>query len=265
MIRYIASEIWINLTNPSYRKERLELKRLHNLPRYQEGHTFLVRSGTKFADGPSFVSAYRAIFQRSIYQFRAKSPSPRILDVGANIGLATQFWKNLYPSARITAFEPDPSIFKILSENIKCWDLSQIECIEAAAWTKEGSVSFWSEGADGGRVQMNSQNSGEKKVKTIDLRSYLQEPIDFLKMDIEGSEAEVLLACKDELKNIDKMFIEYHSFKNQEQRLDEILHLLRSQGFRFQIENEHFHPNPWEEVKEILGMDLMVNLYCSKS
>ena len=44
--------------------------------------------------------------------------TPRILDCGANVGLASLFFRRLYPQARITAFEADPALFAILEANL---------------------------------------------------------------------------------------------------------------------------------------------------
>ncbi len=47
---------------------------------------------------------YREIFARQPYYFRAASDSPIILDCGANVGMASLYFKWLYPKSRVTSF-----------------------------------------------------------------------------------------------------------------------------------------------------------------
>jgi len=61
---------------------------------------------------------FREIFVRNEYAFQASSERPVVFDCGANIGMATLFFKWLYPDCEIHAFEPDPETFGVLSENV---------------------------------------------------------------------------------------------------------------------------------------------------
>ncbi|HEX4602645.1 MAG TPA: hypothetical protein VH724_01505, partial [Candidatus Angelobacter sp.] len=68
----------------------------------------------KFLGRPALVMLYSEIFARESYWFTSNKPNPVILDCGANIGMATLYFKWLYPLAQITAFEPDPTTFNAL-------------------------------------------------------------------------------------------------------------------------------------------------------
>src|ERR1041385_7511773 len=50
---------------------------------------------------------YHEVFAKDEYLFSCDTESPVILDCGANIGMATLFFKWLYPQSKISAFEPD--------------------------------------------------------------------------------------------------------------------------------------------------------------
>src|SRR5437899_3016680 len=67
---------------------------------------------------PALVLLYSEIFARECYRFTSNKPSPVILDCGANIGMATLYFKWLYPAAQINAFEPDPTTFSALNDNV---------------------------------------------------------------------------------------------------------------------------------------------------
>ena len=71
---------------------------------------------------------------------RRSTPSPRILDCGANVGLASLFFKRRYPAARITAFEADPALFAILDANLRANGAADVEARHAALWTSTGTV-----------------------------------------------------------------------------------------------------------------------------
>ncbi len=72
-------------------------------------------------------------------------------------------------------------------------------------------------------------------VSAIRLYDLLDKEIDFLKIDIEGAEIEVLKDCEDRLKNVVNIFVEYHSNPNDKQELDAVLSILTNAGFRYDI------------------------------
>ena len=96
---------------------------------------------------------------------------------------------------------------------------------------------------------------------TSRLRDYLGEPIDLLKLDIEGAEVDVLLDCRDRLTNVARVFVEYHSFAESEQRLDILLALLKTSGFRVYIQTEVCPPRPFVKRTPYMGMDLQLNIF----
>jgi FkbM family methyltransferase len=124
--------------------------------------------------------------------------------------------KNLYPNAKIVAFEPDPNIFSILKDNISSFAYNDVEINNWGLWNTDKIMNFYSEGADGGRIEFqNEQDEKTISVKLKSLKPYLNKKVDFLKIDIEGAEDVVLEDIKNELDNVDRIFIEYHSFEEK--------------------------------------------------
>lgn len=239
------------------RRER-ELNRITGLPRRVSGHTDLAGRELAFIDGPSFASAYRAIFEAHIYRFAPTGPAPRIIDCGANIGLAIVYWKHLFPDCRITAFEPDESALVALKENCSRYD--DVELIQAAVWTSEGEERFLPDGADAGRLDIGSTTAG-MMVRTVRVQDWLSEPVDLLKLDIEGSEVAVLEDCSDQLRAVDNVFLEYHGFSERAQDLDIALRILSSAGFRWHIQPEYVAPTPFLSTPTDAGMDQRLNIF----
>lgn len=214
-------------------------------------------------DKSSFLFMYDEIFKKEIYRFASDTDSPYILDCGANIGLATVYWKKLYPGARVVAFEPDPDIFRVLTENIhRAGTEDGVECVEAGVAPQPGVAKFFSDGADGGSIYNSSAAKAQISVQMRTLHDYLRAPVDVLKIDIEGGECEVLESIQDQLGVVKRIFIEYHSFASQEQDLDRILAILTSQGFRYYIEHVGIvSPQPFVEIVSAHGMDSQLNIF----
>lgn len=239
-----------------------EKERVRKIPRYLP-ETFRTRDiRIKFIDSASFLYMYNEIFEKEIYRFKTRNKEPYIIDCGANIGLSVLYFKQLYPNAIIVAFEPDKNVFRILEENCFYHNLSNVEVINKAVWNTETDLDFFSEGGDAGRIALESDKTRIVQVKTIRLRKYLNKHVDFLKIDIEGSEGKVLKDCREFLKNVDRIFVEYHSFSDQKQNLHELLEILYQAGFRYYIQQIGiFSPNPYIENFPYLNMDNQLNIF----
>jgi len=247
-----------------YRQWNLLNAKLANIPRFVETDINVDGWQLKVPDVASFLSAYNEIFINEIYDFKAFSHPPRILDLGANIGLSVLFFKKHFPESSVTAFEADPRIFEYLQHNVYGNNYRDVTLINQAAWNEETTLKFFSEGADGGRV--SAVDEGDMiAVRAIDIRSHLAEnQYDFLKMDIEGAEEVVLPACAGYLKSFRYIFVEYHSRVGQQQCLPELLSLLKDAGFRLNIQPVFHSSKPFVQLQESSGFDLQLNIFAVK-
>jgi FkbM family methyltransferase len=243
----------------SWRVER-ELWRLEEAPAFQPGETPLLGAPLRYTHPASVVVQYRSIFGHGEYRFASARPDPRILDCGANIGMASLYWKSQYPSARITAFEPDPAIASVLRANLKAHRAADVEVIEAAVWTKDGTLGFRQQGAGGGHIGGGDLGGGDVEVAAVRLRDHLDVPVDFLKLDIEGAETDVILDCADRLGVVANLFVEYHSLTGRPQRLGELVSALSGAGFRLAINTEYALPAPFVAASPDREMDLQLNI-----
>lgn len=91
---------------------------------------------------------------------------------------------------------------------IKRNNLSKIELINAALSSQEGERVFFPDGTDGGSLVFDS-NKEPTKIKAVRLSDYINEPVDFFKMNIEGAELDVLTEISDKLHFINEMVIEW--------------------------------------------------------
>jgi FkbM family methyltransferase len=184
---------------------------------------------------------------------------------GANIGLSVLYFKRLYNRAKIIAFEADPVICKMLEENIKEYGYNNIEAINAAVWKERTSLRFHSEGSVGGKIEFNeSRDDNMVDVPTIRLRDYLSNPVDFLKIDIEGAEYEVLKDCHDLLSNVRNLFIEYHVMPDEPQTLHEILNWVHEAGFKYYL-REAWNNMTYPYMKSYNDyFQMQLNIFCYK-
>mgnify|MGYP006308535241 CR=1 FL=1 len=205
---------------------------------------------------------YNEIFQKQIFNCKSRKQKPYIIDAGANIGLSVIFFKQSFPDAKIVAFEPDKSVFKILKNNIDQFNYNDIEIINKALWDNNNPIEFMPEGADAGRIAFNGEITNTIRVETTKLSKYLNNKVDFLKIDIEGAELRVLKEARNKLKMVERIFIEYHSFTDSPQQIDEILSILKNVGFRLQIFLFiNINQKPFINTNDYMGMDMQLDIY----
>jgi FkbM family methyltransferase len=256
-----AKHIYKLLFDKEYRNHWLLEARLRNTPRFTDCHASVYDWTLSIPDSASFLSSYREIFSNQIYAFRFNGDRPKILDLGANIGLSVLYFKKLYPLAQITAFEADPDIFKHLVKNVHGNGYTDVQLINKAVWHENTTLKFCSEGADGGRAALPGDDN-LIEVAAIDIAEYLRgNQFDLLKMDIEGAEEIVLPACKDYLEKFKFIFVEYHSKINRKQCLDKILHLISEAGFRIHLHSVVCSPSPFIEIRVNSGFDLQLDIF----
>lgn len=162
-----------------------------------------------------------------------------IVDLGANEGFYTLMAKAKSPKARIISVEPNPYAFKLLKKNVKSNKLKGVSIINKAVSSKKGKIDFevvkgrTAIGAT--KVYKKYRKLGLEKIKvdTISLdqllKNYKLERIDVLKIDVEGSEVEILKSSKNSFNKIKKIVVEYHGAQKTK---SPVLKLLSENGFK---------------------------------
>ena len=238
---------------------------LGGAPRFQERRATANGWNLLMPDAASFLSAYREIFVNGIYDFESASKTPRVLDIGANVGLAVLYVKTKHPYARITAYEPDPKIFRYLEHNVHGNGFTDVELVNKAVWKESGELIFHAEGADGGRI-ISEAGTGAITIEAVDVAQVLgDEQIDFVKIDIEGAETAVIAAAGDRLTRVRNIFVEYHSDVGAKQELAEMLGTLTDAGFRLDIQNPSWNPRPLIRKRPAAGFDLQLNVFGTRA
>jgi FkbM family methyltransferase len=139
-----------------------------------------------------------------------------VVDVGAHIGIFTNYVKKLFPNCQVMAYEPLKLNYDRLVSNTK--ELSGVKIFDAAMVSNSGEKYLYMCPNDttGGIIDQY----GTILVKTLTLAHVFEyfEHIDLLKLDCEGSELEILEYAKDHnlLKKIKNITGEYHFGKGPE-------------------------------------------------
>jgi len=246
------------------RAGNLPPERLLKLPRHRAGTLQLFGQTWHYRDPLSFYWSWKEIFGDEIYRFPATGRAPRIIDGGANLGLASLYFLRRYPGARVTALEPDPGIFALLEKNLAGWPCEgRLRLLPKALAASANPRIFQSRGADAGRLSPTGAR-GDLTVACLPLDDLLSEPVDFLKLDLEGAETEVLEASRN-LARVKYLFVEHHSFAGTPRTLDRLLRGLQEQGFTYWIRSQFMPDRPWEEVRTNEGMDLQLNIFAHRT
>ena len=161
-----------------------------------------------FVSPTEFMHGLNEIFIEEIYK-QSLPPNPFIIDCGANIGLSVIYIKQMFPDAEIIAFEPDEENFNLLQTNIKSFNYKNVQARKEAVWIENTALQFANEGSMSSRIHTEVSDN-TVPVKAIRLKDYLDRPIDFLKIDIEGAEFRVIKDIADQLHYVNKLFLEYH-------------------------------------------------------
>lgn len=148
-------------------------------------------------------------YEQSSFEFFKKHAKPggTILDIGAHIGLYSVFFSKL-TNGKVYSFEPTPSTLTVLRKTIqinKCE--KNVTVIPAAVAETPGMATFYSNDIDVSTsnslvnidLGANIKRQGAYEVQVLSIDSFrLQHSlkIDFLKIDAEGVELEVLQGAR---------------------------------------------------------------------
>jgi len=250
------------VTRPEYFTYHRLATQLRWQPRYKPFKVRLNNWILDLPDSASFLTSYKAIFVDQIYSFAFEGNSPRILDLGSNVGLSVLYFKRSFPAAEIVALEPDPTIYAFLERNVYGNGYRDVELYRNAAWTENTRLSYSSQGGDAGRV-VETGMPGALQVDGIDLREILsQRNFDFIKMDIEGSEKIVLPICQPFLSEVRYLFVEFHSWAGKPQGLAQVIDILSDSGYRLSLKEVWANPKPFlEHIDHPEGFDFQANIF----
>jgi len=182
------------------------------------------------------LKTFWQIFLRRVYNVH---PGDRvILDLGANVGLFSLYAARCAREAHIFSLEPFPSTFDRLTGTVRDHHLEKrVTCLNYAVTGTDGIRTMANNSLPSQRRTLSSasspQNGAQVHGKT--LQAVMDEnglaTVDLLKMDIEGSEYEVLLSSPTAvMQRISRVALEYHGDSAPYSK-DQLFHHLHEAGF----------------------------------
>lgn len=184
---------------------------------------------------------------REIFQDRCYAPIDfvqgvsSLLDIGANIGASTVFFKFTYPQAQIHAFEPGRGAFDLLVQNTEPY--GQITAHNVGLWSEDKTAELFVGDHDYATASLANPNGDNQSTDNITLKAcaaYLKslavEHVDIAKIDTEGCEVPILV---DLVANYDMrvVYVEFHSEEDR-WRIEDIMRPAYSL-FSASIQNLH--------------------------
>lgn len=200
----------------------------------ESGQTVFVRHGT-----PD-VFTLAEVIGRPTYHLPAEGEqalsragtSPRVVDIGANIGTFSKATLSKMPGARIRAVEPDPYNLRILRKNGRESASGPWEIVAACAATRDGRMEFLPGRFAESRAPGQAEPAAASSLPAVDIFPLLADA-DMVKIDIEGGEWAILEDARFAEIPARAVVLEYHRWlcPQPEQPGDYAVKLLERAGF----------------------------------
>jgi len=206
---------------------------------------------------PSIPEPYTVLEQYSAFA-RLKSGDV-VFDLGVYAGFTTiGFGRLVGPQGNVYGFEADPLNFETASENVetaRCFGAPEnITLVPKAVWCHGEGVEFSSEGGMGSSAVsiVGTGRGAILNVPTTTLVGFCSEReinrLDFIKVDIEGAEIEVLESSKDLLSQLrPRIIIEPH-FVDGQLTTERCCAILEEIGFATRLVPQTGYPIPLIEA-----------------
>lgn len=159
-----------------------------------------------------------------------------IVDVGAHYGYFSIFAAhNTAQGSRIISVEPSQQNYQQLQANLASNQLSTKDCLHAAISHQDGRAYLATADSYNHRLS-NTQDTQSEEVQTLCLATLMQtkqlDTIDFLKLDCEGAEYDILESLPTPIFNkIGCISMEFHDTKTADRTALSLARLLKNVGF----------------------------------
>lgn len=143
----------------------------------------------------------------------ARGKTPLIIDCGANIGLASRYFAQCYPAAKIVAVEPDKSNIEMAKKH--CANLSNVDLRLAAVGAEAGFAEITNSDASSNAFQVKrTAQTGGLQFVTINqlLGEESNTELFMVKIDIEGFERDLFVKNTGWLTDCYLLIIELHDW-----------------------------------------------------
>lgn len=177
-----------------------------------------VRAPVMLRAGGTDMEVFKKIFLDHEYRLPFQASPLAIMDLGANTGLASLYFRAQFPEAQIVAVEPEEGNFAMMQRHLG--GLPGVVMVRAAVWSHDGEIFLADPGIGswGLRVDDSPQSGAERRsgcrVPAVSMPTLLRHfpggRVDLLKVDVEGAEKEIFESSAAWIQSIDAIVIELH-------------------------------------------------------
>ena len=159
-----------------------------------------------------------------------------VYDIGANYGMHTLLYSRLVgPDGHVFAFEPSPTVFSALKENVELNSLRNVTLVQKAV-ASNSTEAFFDVGGSCATGHLTDSSTDGLKVKVTSLDEFVfdddQLPPNFIKIDVEGAESSVLSGAIRVLEAYEPtLVVELHN-PNEDRAVGALLKQLGYAAFR---------------------------------
>jgi FkbM family methyltransferase len=243
---------WIDYLNPSFYLLKLFYKsikfvRLGNSP-------VLIKISVPKYDYKFYCRINKADFmtrEDGIIEHFTPKQGDIVIDIGAHIGRYTIISsKRVGSNGKVVAIEANPGNFEMLNRNIKLNKLTNVISLNYAVYSKETKIKLYLPGEESGYTIYNTIMSNrainedkfvEVSANTLDYllqsKGIKEEEVNWIKIDVEGAEFEVLKGAANVLSNSKDiaLLIEVHGLNNYRP----VVEFLNLYNFKIEFEKSH--------------------------
>ena len=193
-------------------------------------------------------------FRGGLLKHLLSSPDSVALDIGANIGNHSIYFALEVGMGKVISFEAVPETYKILERNIelnRLGDKVEIHCLGVSDGAGKAHVGQRYTGNTGGTEL--SVGTGDIKLVTVDGYNYPR--VDFMKIDVEGMEPQVLKGAEQTIRRC-RPYIMLESFPDKKPLVDEFMRNLAYGETQMGPNDYLFYPlSPDKPCGDILPAD----------
>ncbi len=230
-------ENWPTAFGMRLRKQHAGLRLLN----FRNGLNVVCRGGTRDWDVVHEL-LFAGSYDRAL-SYLAKLPgSPRVLDLGGNIGLFSLLAATRHPKAEIYSYEPGPPHYRLFEINqLANQKLAErIHLSKEAVAAQTGTAEWFFDDQNPGGSGFFATSGSKFKVQIRAFSEVLNSVgpvIDLAKIDIEGAEFGLIQAAPPEAWNrIQAICLELHDDPENKMKQSEFLDRMRSYGFKIEEE-----------------------------
>ena len=169
-----------------------------------------------------------------------------VVDIGGHIGGFAIRAAKLATHGHVYAYEASGRNYTLLEKNRQLNNVVNLHIHNKAVSDKTGEMKFFMPSNNGALGSLMQETDSPMEIVQATTLSHIVEEnnieqIDYLKLDVEGAEYDILLNCPtDTLGKVKRIVMEYHEFSDDKRNHRDLVNLLKSHDFQVVVEDGIF-------------------------